>query len=151
MPKEPLEKNYFEESFMYSNTYFFIKSYFQFTKEKLEVKVPKLLLFLPIGKIHDSYSFDDISEIKVETKPYSTSFFLGILLSYWAFDTFNKSLVWGFLFLLIGISTILNAYRTSIIITNKSEEVINYPISFFERSKGEAFVSKINSMLNGKE
>jgi hypothetical protein len=115
------------------------------TKENLEVISPKMFLFIPTGKEEDIYALNTISEISIATRSQTTSLILGFLLSYFAFDTFPISLLWGWLFLLIGISTVLNAYKTFIVIKDHTGEETSYSISYFERSKAETFVNKINN------
>ncbi|MCT4619489.1 MAG: hypothetical protein N4A62_08855 [Marinisporobacter sp.] len=136
-----------EENFMYANVYFFVKSCFKITKENLEIQFPKMFLFMPTGKEHAQHPLGQISEIKLDKKAYTTSLILGFILSYFAFDTFRLSLLWGWLFLIIGICTVFNAYKTFIVIKDHQGEETSYSISYFERSKAESFINEVNNTL----
>lgn len=136
-----------EENFMYSIPYFFIKSKFKLTNKRIEGEVPNLLLFIPTGKDNATYPLNNISAVKISTKFYLKSFIIGVILSLigrsWIDDSFFLGLIMGG----FGILTVLNAFRTLVVIQNNGGSSLSYSIAPMERAKARNFANSVNNMV----
>lgn len=136
-----------EESFIYSISYFFIKSKFKLTNKRIEGDIPNLLWFIPTGKESATYPLNNISGVKISTKFYLKSFIFGLILASMGLSMFGDSFLRGLLFSGVGIFSILNAFRTLIVIQNSGGGNMSYAIAPNERLRAQEFVNKVNNII----
>lgn len=136
-----------EENFMYSIPYFFINSKFKLTNKRIEGEVPNLLFFIPTGKDNATYPLNNISGVKISTKFYLKSFIIGFILSLIGLGAFSDSFFAGLLTTGLGLSILLNAFRTLLVIQNNAGSSMSYPVAPIERSKAQQFVNKVNDVI----
>ncbi|MCC5911837.1 MAG: hypothetical protein JJT76_15565 [Clostridiaceae bacterium] len=138
-----------EEEFMYSISYFFIKSKFKLTNKRIEGEIPNLTLFIPTGKDSATYSLNNISGVKISTKFYLKSFIIGLILTLIGLPMLGDSFLIGLIMSCVGISTLLNSFRSLIVVQNSGGSSMAHAIAPMERTRAQIFVSKINDIIAG--
>ena len=142
----PGESNVYAQKFSPSVILFWLKTETAVTNVRVVAKKPNTLLgLIPLGYQDEAYPLASIASAGVEIKFSVGRALFGIIFFFIGIATIKSPV--GFIFLLIGISMILNSLSAALKLTNNGGGVSYLKVSALEKAKLENFRNEVNSRL----
>jgi hypothetical protein len=138
---ETVQKEY---EFSYSLVLFFIKSYFWLSNRRLIVNAHTVFLFIPTGNDTITYPLRNIGGVKTKTELKFGSLLGGVVLLLIGFSAIRSI---GILLILLGASTIIGAFRTSIAVQSGGGATVLYSYLPWEAENAKKMINELNQLI----
>jgi hypothetical protein len=138
---ETVQKEY---EFSYSLLLFFLKSHFWLTNKRLIVNAPNVFLFIPTGNDTVTYPLRNIGGVKTKTELKFMSLLGGVVLLLIGLSAIRSI---GILLILLGASTIIGAFRTSIGVGSGSGGLVLYSYLPWEAEDAKKMINELNQLI----
>jgi hypothetical protein len=141
----PGETNVSSSKFSPSVILFWLKTEIAVTNTRVVSKSPNTLLgVIPLGYKDEAFPLGATASVGVEVKFSVARAIFGLLFLFLGFGTIDSV---GFIFLILGLSMVLNAMNAAMKIKNHGGGVSEIKVSILEKGKLEQLRDEINSRL----
>lgn len=104
--------------------------------------------FIPLGSHGENLPINQISMVGTSFHLLIGRFLLGIILAFIGLACMGDSVLYGFIILVIGVLTVINAFQTILVIDLTSGRSIAMSFVVFEKSKAAQAAQDINKLIS---
>lgn len=135
--------------FMTSLLTFYLKGEIGQQDNFIKLKIPNTILsFIPLGSHGENLPINQISMVGTSFHLLIGRFLLGIILAFIGLAFMGDSVLYGFIILVIGVLTVINAFQTILVIDLTSGRSIAMSFVVFEKSKAAQAAQDINKLIS---
>lgn len=133
-----------EYKFSYSLLLFFLKLRFRLTNKRLIVNAPKVFLLIPTGNDTVTYPLRTIGSVTTKTEFKFLSLLGGVVLLLIGFSNLRSI---GLLLLLLGVVSLVGAFRTVIAVVSGGAGAVTYSHLPWEAGKAKKMINQLNQLI----
>ena len=138
-------------TFMTGLLTFYLKGEISTDQNFLKLKVPNTILALiPLGAKNDSIPVQQVSTVSSSFSLNIKRLLVGIVVALLGLGGFSDSILLGLILLLWGVSMVITAFITDLLVTTGSGVVYYVPFLIFEKDKAKQAEKMINEMIAGR-
>ncbi|MEH1783443.1 hypothetical protein [Nostoc sp.] len=138
---ETIQKEY---EFSDSLLLFFLKSHFWLTNKRLIVNAPNVFLVIPTGNDTVTYPLRAIGGVKTKTELKFMSLMGGVALFLIGLSLIKSV---GILLILLGVPSIIGAFRTLIVVASGGTGVVEYSHLPWEAGNAKKMIKELNQLI----
>ena len=134
---------------------FYLKGKITQEQNLVKFEKPNAIFFelIPLGKKTETLPINQIASVSSDFKLRLSRLIVGIIVALFSFSLFaggGGGIIGGLIVLLIGVSIILDAFDTYLVVTQTSGVQITIPFFVFEKNKAELAERRLNEFISNR-